>query len=108
MMEKSVQELAEFLHGPGVTAGERALNLAAGDTLLLRVDTKGSEGELSVKVDCDGDVTVMCGGKEARKSGNVYTFAAGPGVVEVSISVSAPAVLSDVCLPAGGLQMILR
>ena len=92
----------------GVTAGEKALNLAAGDTLVLRLDTKGVEGELSVKVDCDGDVTVMCGGKEARKSGNVYTFVAGPGVVEVSISVSASAVISDVRLPAGGLQMILR
>ena len=92
----------------GVTAGEKALNLAAGDTLVLRLDTKGVEGAASLAVVSDGDVSVMCDGKAASKSGNVYTFVAGPGIAEVTISVSSSAVISDVRLPAGGLQMILR
>ena len=92
----------------GVTAGEKALNLAAGDTLVLRFDTKGVEGAASLAVVSDGDVSVMCDGKAASKSGNVYTFVAGPGIAEVTISVSSSAVISDVRLPAGGLQMILR
>ena len=94
--------------GPGVTAGTGSLNLLPGDKLVLRLDTKGYNGEASVSVVSDGEVDVTCAGAVASKNGDVYTFNAGPGTVEVVISVAQAAVVSDVRLPVGGLLIRLR
>ena len=94
--------------GPGVTAGTGSLNLLPGDKLVLRLDTKGYNGEASVSVVSDGEVIVTCAGAVASKNGDIYTFNAGPGTVEVVISVAQAAVVSDVRLPVGGLSIRLR
>ena len=94
--------------GPGVTAGELSLNLEDGDSLVLRLEPKVS-GEGSVTVVSEGDVTVTCGGQVAVKTGDVYTFKAGEGLADVTISVTGgSAVVSNVRLPGPGLLLLLR
>ena len=94
--------------GPGVTAGERSLNLEDGDTLVLRLEPKTS-GEGSVTVVSEGDVTVTCDGQPAVRTGDVYTFRAGQGFADVTISVAGgAAVVSNVRLPGPGLLLLFR
>lgn len=94
--------------GPGVTAGERSLNLEDGDTLVLRLEPKTS-GEGSVTVVSEGDVTVTCDGQVAVRTDDVYTFRAEQGLADVTISVTGgSAVVSNVRLPGLGLLLLFR
>lgn len=96
--------------GPGVTAGMMALDMADGDTLVLRVDLKAT-GNISMKIVTAGTATVTCGGQTAEKSGDVYIVRKVPqGLADVTIvATGSTAVVSDVAGESlSGFAVIVR
>ena len=99
-----------------LTAGENVttnalvgLDVAAGETLKLRIVCEKTDGTCAVTV--TGDPVVTLDGQVLAGAGGVYSFAATVGqsyALEIAAPKAAPVTVSSVSLPKTGILLLIR
>ena len=107
LSRKSVEVLTA---GENVTTNALAgLDVAAGETLKLRIVCEKTDGTCTVTV--AGDPVVTLDGQVLAGAGGVYSFAATVGqsyALEIAAPKTAPVTVSSVSLPKTGILLLIR